>query len=217
MTNKEKFLGTVRAALGDGVPPNPLRPLPDTPNDPIEYTPDLSDTVGAFTRSAHSTGVELVGTPDDAMDAVVRRALETVAPKVVAVSSDPECDGVEEILTAAGVEIAAPNDIAAIATADLGVTGALAGIALTGSLVVDAKRAKGRLVSLLPRVHLALLPSGRIVSTPGDVLRKMDDWFPDGLPSNVVLITGPSRSADIELEITEGVHGPQRVLIALVN
>ena len=66
-------------------------------------------------------------------------------------------------------------------------------------------------------MHLVLLSTRRIVSTPGDVFRKMDDWFPDGLPSNVVLITGPSRSADIELEITEGVHGPQQLLIALVD
>ncbi len=217
MTDKQQFLATVRVALRDGIPPNPLRPLPDTPNDPIEYTPDLSDNVGAFIRSASDIGAELVGTPDEALDVVVRRVLETVAPKVVAISSDPECDGVAETLTSAGVEISASNDIAAIAAADLGITGAAAGIALTGSLVVDAKRAKGRLVSLLPKVHLALLPTGRIVSTPGDVLRKMDDWFPGGLSSNVVLITGPSRSADIELEITEGVHGPQQLLIALVD
>ncbi|MEE9206139.1 MAG: LUD domain-containing protein [Acidimicrobiia bacterium] len=217
MTDKQQFLETVRVALRDGIPPNLLRPLPDTPNDPIEYTPDLSDTLGAFIRSAGDSGAELVGTPDEALDVVVRRVLDTVAPKVVAVSNDPECDGVAETLTSAGIEISAPNDIAATAAADLGITGAVAGIALTGSVVVDAKRAKGRLASLLPKVHLVLLSTRRIVSTPGDVFRKMDDWFPDGLPSNVVLITGPSRSADIELEITEGVHGPQQLLIALVD
>ncbi len=51
MTDKQQFLETVRVALRDGIPPNLLRPLPDTPNDPIEYTPDLSDTLGAFIRS----------------------------------------------------------------------------------------------------------------------------------------------------------------------
>lgn len=217
MTEKDEFLDTVRRSLRDGIPSNPLRPLPDAPNEPIDYAPDLSDNVGAFTESARASGAEIVGSAEERLDAVVQRVLDDVSPKVVAVSSDPECDGVEEILARTGVDIAVPNDIPAVAAADLGITGAVGGIALTGSLVVDSRRAGGRLASLLPRVHLALLSAERIVPTPGDVLRKMDDWFPRGLPSNVVLISGPSRSADIELEITEGVHGPERLLIALID
>lgn len=143
------------------------------------------------------------------------RVLDAVGPEVVAVSSDPECAGVEEVLRAAGVEIAEAADLAAVASADLGITGALGGVALTGSIVVDSRRAGGRLVSLLPRIHLALVPSDRIVATPGDIFWNIARWFPDSLPSNVVFITGPSRSADIELQITKGVHGPQRLLIAL--
>jgi L-lactate utilization protein LutC len=65
-------------------------------------------------------------------------------------------------------------------------------------------------------VHLALLPQRRIVPTPGDLLRGWSEERLEVLGSNVVLITGPSRSADIELQLTVGVHGPERVLIALV-
>lgn len=215
MTDQDAFIATVRRALRDGIPANPLRPLPDTPNDPIDYTADLNDPVGAFELAADASGSELMPSGDD--EAVVDRILSEVGPQIVAVSGDAECDGLTELLIARGVEIAARNDIAEIATADLGITGALAGVALTGSLVVDAGRAHGRLVSLLPKVHVAMLSRRRIVPTPGDVWRQMAEWFPGRLPSNIVFITGPSRSADIELEITEGVHGPQRLLIALLD
>lgn len=215
MTDREAFIATVRRSLRVGIPANPLRPLPDTPNDPIEYTADLGDPVRAFERAAAASGAELVPSvgPGDLVD----RVFEDVAPEVVAVSGDPECDGIADFVAARGVSIAAANDVAEIARADLGVTGALAGVALTGSLVVDARRARGRLVSLLPKVHLVLVSRRNIVSTPGDVFRSMDEWLSGGLSSNLVFITGPSRSADIELEITEGVHGPQRVLIAVID
>ncbi len=215
MTDRETFLATVRHALRDGIPPNQLRPLPDTHNDPIVYTPDLSEPVAAFKASAEAAGVEFAGGPHESIEDVVRHVLGDIAPGVVAVSGDPECLGLAVILAGAGVEIAKPGDVAAIARADLGITGAVAGIALTGSLVVDSRRAQGRLASLLPKVHLALLRIDQIVPTPGDVLRNMNEFYPDVLPSNLVMITGPSRSADIELEITEGVHGPQRLLVAL--
>jgi L-lactate utilization protein LutC len=131
------------------------------------------------------------------------------------ISDDPECEGVAQILASLGVEVLPVGDPAVVATADLGVTGALCGVALTGSLVVDSRRAHTRLASLLPEVHLVLLLRERIAPTPGDVFRQLTHWLPEGLPSNLVFITGPSRSADIELEITVGVHGPRRVLIAL--
>lgn len=216
MTDRDTFLATAERALRNGIPPNPLRPLSDTPNDPIAYTPDLSDPMAAFIAAADTSGVEVVGSSQEPPGDVVRRVVDDVGPSVVAVSGDPECDGLAQSLAATGIEVAPAGDIEALARADLGITGALAGIALTGSLVVDSRRAGGRLASLLPKVHLALLRVDRIVPTPGDVLRNMDEWFADGLPSNVVLITGPSRSADIELEITEGVHGPQRLLVALL-
>lgn len=217
MTQQDAFIARVRAALVDGIPPNPVRPLPDTPNDPIEYTADLGDVVAAFERAAGVAGAEIVGHPDDRIDAIVRRVIDEVAPTLIAVSGDPECDGIAARLAAEGHAVAPSNDLAALASADLGITGAVAGVALTGSLVVDSMRAGGRLASLLPRVHLAMLSTTRIMATPGDVWRTMPDRYPDGLPSNIVFITGPSRSADIELEITEGVHGPQRVLIALTG
>jgi L-lactate dehydrogenase complex protein LldG len=214
MTSQDEFIASVRDRLSDGIPPNPLRPLQEAANGPIEYTTDLTDIVDRFRRAAIEAGAEIIGAPDEPIDRILHQVLEIIEPHVVTVSKDPECDGIEHILSDAGIEIAPPNDLASVASADLGITGAITGVALTGSLVVNSRRATGRLVSLLPKAHLALVPTPNIVPTPGDVLRNMAEWFPDGLPSNLVFITGPSRSADIELQITKGVHGPERLLIA---
>jgi L-lactate dehydrogenase complex protein LldG len=101
------------------------------------------------------------------------------------------------------------------ATALVGVVEATAGIAATGTIVVDSDRA-GRLVSLLPRVGVFVLREADIVPLTGDVLRTHAERWPDGPPTNVVLVTGPSRSGDIEMRLVVGVHGPGEVHAVLV-
>ena len=91
------------------------------------------------------------------------------------------------------------------------------GIAATGSLVVAADRAGGRSVSLLPPVHAALLPIRSLLATPADLWRHMGEAFPGGPPSQVVVITGPSRTSDIELVLVRGVHGPGHVWVGLLE
>ena len=97
--------------------------------------------------------------------------------------------------------------IEAAATAMVGVVEATAGIAAAGTIVVDSDRT-GRLVSLLPRVGVFVLREADIVPLTGDVLRATRRW-PDGPPTNVVLVTGPSRSGDIEMRLVVGVR-PRR-------
>jgi L-lactate dehydrogenase complex protein LldG len=171
--------------------------------------------VAAFVAAATGVGAEVVGRPDEDLSSIVRRVLDDIRPSRVAITNDPECQGVASLFEAGSVDVVSGGDPAVVATADVGITGAIAGIALTGSVVVESGRSRSRLISVLPDVHLALLRADRIFPTPGSLLRDPSSVFSGGLPSNVVLITGPSRSADIELVITIGVHGPRRVLIAL--
>ena len=132
-------------------------------------------------------------------------------------SHDPECDGLGAVLAAQGVEVREPDGPQTVAGANLGVTGAAFGIALTGSVVVAADRAGCRTASLLPPVHVAIVRVGRLLATPDELFRQLPRRFPNGLPSNLVLITGPSRSADIELQLTLGVHGPRSLWVVLLS
>jgi L-lactate dehydrogenase complex protein LldG len=86
-------------------------------------------------------------------------------------------------------------------------------IAATGTLAQSAAGVEQRLVSTLPRVHVALLDSKRIVPTLGALLTKLG---PRDTPY-LALITGPSRTADIERVLTIGVHGPARLFVLLVD
>jgi L-lactate utilization protein LutC len=135
----------------------------------------------------------------------VRRAVTSAEPDAVAVG---------ERLATRGVDVA-PLSIDAAANADLGVTSCIAAIATTGTVVVSSNAAGGRGASLLPPVHLCLVPASRVVPTSAEVLRPLGAGA--ALPANLVLITGPSRSGDIEQIIALGVHGPLAVDLVLLR
>jgi L-lactate dehydrogenase complex protein LldG len=98
--------------------------------------------------------------------------------------------------------------------ADVGITGADYALADTGTVVMLSSPQEARLVSLLPPVHLAVVAKERI-------LTGLDELFtilphPSSLTSSMVLITGPSRTADIEQILVRGVHGPGEIHVVVV-
>jgi L-lactate utilization protein LutC len=146
---------------------------------------------------------------NDAVDA----AKGTKPTARVVMTNEPECAAVAYVLGGRGdIEVVDYTDAAAVATADIGFTGARAAVARTGSIVVDAGRANGRTVSLLPPLHVALVRGTAMVDEPCGLWRSLGA----PMPSNLVQITGPSRSADIELIITLGVHGPRALWVGLL-
>ncbi len=92
-----------------------------------------------------------------------------------------------------------------------GVSRALYGLADTGSVVLAASSDEPRARSLLPAVHVTLLGEDRLL--PG--LAELFEALGDDLPSALAIVTGPSRSADIEQELVVGVHGPGEVHVVL--
>ncbi|MCI0183068.1 MAG: LUD domain-containing protein [Acidibacillus sp.] len=102
---------------------------------------------------------------------------------------------------------------ATIAQATLGITSAPYAIAETGSLVVIGDAQSGRSVSLLPPVHVAFVPYKRIHLRAASVLL---DLQKEKMKSAVNFITGPSRTSDIEMDSTIGVHGPKYVYIYII-
>ena len=101
------------------------------------------------------------------------------------------------------------------AAADIGITSADYALADTGTLVMLSTPHEARLISLLPPAHIAVVPRDRL-------LTGLDELFavapnPAEISSSMVLITGPSRTADIEQILVRGVHGPGQIAVVVVG
>ena len=103
----------------------------------------------------------------------------------------------------------------ACAAAGAGITSADYALADTGTLVMISSREEARLVSLLPPVHIAVVPAARMLGTLDELLMKLPR--PAEQSSSMVLITGPSRTADIEQILVRGVHGPGEIYALIVE
>jgi L-lactate dehydrogenase complex protein LldG len=97
----------------------------------------------------------------------------------------------------------------------VGITGALGGLVDCGGIVVTSGPGRSRLASLLPPVHIAVLRSSRLYASLPPFLAAHPSVADQG--SNLVFITGPSRTADIEMTLTRGVHGPGEVHVVVVD
>ncbi|PXX96222.1 LutC/YkgG family protein [Halomonas sp. LBP4] len=97
---------------------------------------------------------------------------------------------------------------------DAGLTSTLGGIAETGSLWLWPTPDEPRLISLVPPIHIAVLDADTLEDTFFDVVER-PGWA-GGMPTNALLISGPSKTADIEQTLAYGVHGP-RELVVLVR
>ena len=104
--------------------------------------------------------------------------------------------------------------------AGLGLTGADYALAETGSIVILPRRGLSRLVSLVPPVHVALVRPEELLESLDDLflLRRLEYYRNGGeMGSYLNFITGPSRTADIEMTIVQGVHGPKEVHLVLLG
>jgi len=104
---------------------------------------------------------------------------------------------------------------AACAEAEIGITSADYVLADTGTLVMLSSPQEARLISLLPPAHLAIFPRQRILSGLDELLNILPK--PAEQTSSMVLITGPSRTADIEQILVRGVHGPGEIYAVIVD
>jgi L-lactate dehydrogenase complex protein LldG len=105
--------------------------------------------------------------------------------------------------------------LAELGRASAGLTGAQGGLADTGTLCILSGTGRPRLASLLPPVHIALLSKKAIFPGMAAFLAACSASLPQA--SNLVFITGPSRTADIEQTLTLGVHGPREVFVVLLD
>ena len=144
---------------------------------------------------------------------IVDALLEEIGAEKVVVNQEPPVDGMDVVSRwpdrACHVVGVSDGDLrASCANADVGISGVEAALVETGSLVVASGAGKSRLATLLPPVHIALVPMCRFTT---DLFTWSAERNGD-IPTNVTVISGPSKTADIEFKMTLGAHGPKRVV-----
>ena len=91
-----------------------------------------------------------------------------------------------------------------------------AGIADTGTLVIVPDKSEPRLMSLVPPVHVALFRESTLLNNFSELIEQ-ENWSTTGLPSNALLVSGPSKTADIQQTLAYGAHGPKELIILIIT
>ncbi len=134
--------------------------------------------------------------------------------------------GLGEFLNARGIErhnyenlsqLDFSSQRAAMLACDIGISSVDCAIAETGTLMVCSRPGQERVASLLPIMHVAIVERQQIVPDLIDAFDILHQRGLGNLPSNTTLITGPSKTGDIELQLTTGVHGPKHWRVILVG
>jgi L-lactate utilization protein LutC len=179
----------------------------------------FDDLAARFSRTLTDGGGEVRRARDleEALDDL-GQVLAALDARQVAVNDEPPLDTVDLAARWPAIRwvragLAGDNLRAFCAAADAGVGGADAALAETGTIVIASGPGRSRLVPLLPPVHIALVPTGRLTA---DVFT----WSAgrgESLPASVTMISGPSKTADIEQTLAVGVHGPKRLIVILYD
>ena len=205
MSSREAVLGKVRQAISGAAAPEVARTY-DRSLDLsrqalldlfVERVDDYRADVRRVSRSelAHTVGAVLaqhgatrVVVPDDLDRQWLTTVTVPVLPDAPTVSAR-ELDSVSAVVTASAV-----------------------GIALTGTIVLDAGPGQGRrVISLIPDLHVCVVLADQVVGTVPEALPRLDATRP------LTWISGPSATSDIELDRVEGVHGPRTLVVLLVE
>ena len=220
---RTRMRDTLRSAVGQARLPGAelrhpgtfVRPSVD-PNELVErFTKELT-TLGGTVHHAHDVG--------DIVTIVRGLAGDRANPSVVIWDERHlPVTGLAAALARAGVRILTQEPATArsqdhrrlMASAVIGVTSADAALAQTGSLVLASGPGRGRLASLLPPVHVALVRRDALMGSLPELIVARPELVTRG--ANFVCITGPSRTADIEHVLARGVHGPKDVHAIFVD
>jgi L-lactate dehydrogenase complex protein LldG len=232
MTNsRDEILARLREGRepgeGQDPPQQPARPFPQVA--PLEsYRPVVPRTRGTaalegttpaelkdrFVREAGKAGC-VVYLPDS-----VTQAIDRIV-ELIGADQAISCWDLAQIPLPGLAAVLDGREIARLgqdATARVGLTGAQAALAATGSLVLTSGRGRYRAASLLPLVHIAVITAAQIIPD-------LESWWTQqraaGLAqtrqsSNIVVITGPSRTADIAMQLVMGMHGPRELHVVLL-
>jgi L-lactate dehydrogenase complex protein LldG len=224
---REDFLARVRtsAAAGRAYRVNADATIPDQAG----YVGGGDDLPTRLAAEIKAVGGQAVVVDDSAAArAALAALLEKYQPRSAFCWQHPALDpvGVDKSLAERGIGkltheglmgLPPEEQRTRILAADIGITSVTHAIAETGSLVMMAEPGHERLASLLPPVHVAIVERSQILPDLFDLFAELQRAGYDSLPSNLVFITGPSKTGDVEFTLTTGVHGPGKWHVIVVR
>ncbi len=216
-----------------------VRPFEDAPPRPKQYLPvtvQEDESQPALIERFSLELTRLMGTPlvvngeDEARATVVDLMKKHETRRIIAWDfAHIPVAGLREAIVAAGIEIITPDTkdefraevLAAAEGAQVGLTGADAAAATTGTLIFTTGAGKGRIPTVLAPVHIAVITADQLVT-------RLESWFAaqreqdagmSGITdsTNFCFVSGPSRTGDIEMELILGVHGPGTEYVVIVK
>ncbi len=223
--DRDRILGTVRRSLGRGLEvrddaarqavearlsETPRGPVPARARIPHAEQVDLFEAMAVEQAATVARVAGLDGVPAAVADYLKAGNL---APQI-RMAPDPELEG----LPWDGQPLLEVESGKAEATDQVSLTGALAGAAESGTLILASAPESPTTLNFLPETHIVVLKASQVVGPYEDAWDRIRETYGRGvLPRTVNFITGPSRSADIEQTIQLGAHGPRRLHILLVE
>jgi len=225
--NREEFLSRVRNAAASGRAYR-VHVRGDIPAE-AGYVGAGPDPAERFAAEANAVGgfAQLVADEAAARAALVE-LLDRYAPGSAFCWQHPLLDrlGVPALLQRRGIDILTHDVLAPLEksaarskmfAAEIGITSATLAIAETGSLLMASTSGRERTASLLPPVHVAIVERAQVVPDLFDAFAQLEAAGVENIASNVTLITGPSKTGDLELKLTTGVHGPGKWHVVVIR
>ena len=220
---RENILASIREHLAASIehdrriPTHHHPPAPAQPNGATAVAPSRIDFFKTSLDAVNGHCV-VARTELEIVHALTRIITELkhsqLRPRRIALSDDRVLERLVG-LAAVQMDITVAPSSSELFDIDIGITRAQAAIAETGTLVLDSSRERNRLISLVPPVHIAIVEAANLYSTLGEVLSVLQS--DKEISPVVTFITGPSRTADIELTLAIGVHGPQELYVIIYD
>jgi L-lactate dehydrogenase complex protein LldG len=208
VTAREEILARIRTALADGGPEQDA----GMPREYLRSHSADADLAGLFADRVADYRAVVSRVPAGGVPAAVAAAAGALGLAEIVAAPGFPADWLPRIPGVRWLSDDPPLSVDALDRCSAALTTAALGIAVTGTIVLDARGGQGRrALTLVPDVHLCVIRADQIVADVPDAIGRLDPVRP------LTLISGPSATSDIELERVEGVHGPRTLHVIIAE
>ncbi|NHI02093.1 lactate utilization protein C [Oceanimonas sp. MB9] len=215
-------MSTARTAILDRLRRVNARPLPvKNPDYPIWTSTDREDMLVRLTELLEQNHAEVTRLPRAELVAALRERVSGARLKRLATGTGGEFfEEITQALQGTAEQLCFDQPLEQwkdelFNHVDAGITGCHGAIAATGSLVLWPGPAEPRTLSLVPPCHIAILKASTLHANLPAMMT--DQGWSRGMPTNLLLVSGPSKTADIQQTLAYGAHGPKELVVLILE